>query len=179
MRENGLLFKNYSYFLVYLLLFTGFQSTLWPLKILQIPPPQFWVPVLVYWSIYRHLHECMIMTYVLTYLIAPFTAMPISLLLLINVTMAFILYLIKSHFYQPGVVYFVFSNSLTAFMFPFFHTIYSFSFEPTPISSLLFFDRLLQILLTALASYPLYQFFIWIDNKTNKKRPTETGAQLE
>jgi len=110
---------------------------------------------------------------------APFTAMPIALIMAINITLSLIVFTAKSHFYQPGILYFVLSNLLASFLLPFTHALFSFTMESTPIASLLFFDRLLQILLTALISFPIYQVFIWFDKITDKKLPTETGRNLE
>ena len=76
--------SNYFIYAVAVLLLSALQTSLWLQLFGWFPPPQIWLTTLVFWVLYRALWEGVIMVYILTIVVSPFTAQPLSHLLLVT-----------------------------------------------------------------------------------------------
>ncbi|MBC86616.1 MAG: hypothetical protein CL677_05500 [Bdellovibrionaceae bacterium] len=179
MSDKRLLILNYFCFVVYGIFTIGFQTSIWSQVLGGFPPPHFWLPVLAYWSLYRSPKEGLIMTYLITLLVASVTAMPLGMFLLLNIILYALSYTFKSKFYQPGPIFFAIICGAMSVAFMPIHFILSLIIEPTPIQDLEIIFWLLQSLLTPLLSFAVYPIFCIIDDLTNKELPTEVGRQFE
>ncbi len=177
MREVSLVFANYSLFLTSLLLLASLQSSLWMQLLGSFPPPQTWVPFIVYAALYRRATESFVMIYLLTLAVASLSAIPLGFFLLLNLLLAGFIFLFKERIYWPGSTYFVLVCGSSVILFSVLHFGLSWAIEHNPARSYHFFDWTLGSLLTMLLGFPLYRLMTWFDHLTQKELPTEAGAQ--
>ncbi|MES3038458.1 MAG: hypothetical protein V4736_11180 [Bdellovibrionota bacterium] len=144
---------------------SGFQTTFWYQIFGNIPSPLLWLIVYVYIMLYRPSALALVLSYI--FMIVVFSMSAVSLgILSLSVFVLFVgIYMTKSRLYWGGAGYFSLMCTAAAF---FFHVIFwlgSAFFESNP-SSLLFFDRIVQVLLTPLFSFPLYYWLQAVDRWT-------------
>lgn len=161
-----------------MLVLVGAQTSLWLQLFGHFPTPSLWLPTLVYWTIYRSPKEGLFMIYVISVILSPLTVLPLGVILLINTCLFFVGLIIKSRFYQPGPVYYSMLTGFIVFMFPAFHTIFSWTFFNNPLKETFFFLWILKPLLTMLFCFPLHLLYVFYDDLTEKSLPTETGRKL-
>lgn len=178
MKDQKKLIKNFALFLITLLLLTTLETSLWLQIFGSFPSPSFWIPVLVYWSIYRSHKQGLIMSYLMAFVISPLTALPLGMFLLINLVLFEFAYFARSRFYQPGVIYYTLVCGLITFLLPIVLFLLSWLIEKKPLMDLQFFALFLKPLLTMLVCIPLSFLFMFFDEKTDVSLPTETGRQF-
>jgi hypothetical protein len=179
MRWNNLLIvANYVLFLVACLFALGFQSSLWLKTLGSTPAPQLWIPFLVYFSLYRHRIESFFGVYLLAAATSAFSAFPFGLVVTTQLLMAVGIQTFKERIFWSGAGFFALMVSGASALSPFALLIVSWIFDKNPIREFQIFNTLVSTLLTTLSSFPLYQFFSFIDRWTQKELPTETGTQM-
>lgn len=178
MRDQGLLIGNYAAFALIGLALATLQSSLWMQVFGSFPAPHLWLPIAIYWSIYRKPQEGILICYVLSIAIAPLTAAPMGILLLLLLILWGCVYVFKRRIFWPGTTYFMLVVGAATLALPILHFILSWIFERNPTSSFYFFEWIMKSLLTPLVSIPLLVLFQKIDMLTHKEIPTETGATI-
>lgn len=178
MKDQKKLIKNFALFLSTLLFLTTLETSFWMQVFGNFPSPSFWVPVLVYWSIYRSHKQGLIMAYLTAFVISPLTALPLGMFLLTNLVLFEIAYFVRSRFYQPGVIYYTLVCGVITFCLPIVLLLLSWVIENKPLMDLHFFALFLKPLLTMLVCIPLSFLFMLFDDKTDIALPTETGRQF-
>ena len=178
MKQQSLILGNYGLFLLASAILTSFQVSLWMQFFGYFPAPQIWITTLIYWTIYRRPSEGVIMTYLLTALIASLTAMPLSLLLITNIILFALTMAFKQRIYWSSPTYFMMLSALATLCFPVVHFILSFLFENNSITDPAVLDWILSSLLTALFALPTFLIYSWFDQLTHKELPTETGSGI-
>ncbi|RME14627.1 MAG: hypothetical protein D6797_08410 [Bdellovibrio sp.] len=173
----SLAFLNYALFALLILVFTGFQTSLWMYVMGYFPSPQFWLSILVFWSIYRSPKESLIMAYLISLLVAPFSAIPLKTLLMVHFCLFFLIFFIRHRIYWEGVTFMMFLTFWICLAFPFIHFLMSFILEPSPLHKIEFFDWTLRAILTTLLTPPLFYLYVFIDRMTKKRWPTEARSQ--
>lgn len=169
---------NSTLFLLVILLLSSLQVTLWFQSFGHFPPAHFWLPALVYWSLYRSVSMGLLMVYLCSLAISSLTALPIGFLITLNLCVLGFCQAIKTRIYWRGSTYFMMICALSATLFPIFHLILSWSLEDTPITQFDFFDWLMRPLWTALVALPLYSLFAWLDKVTLRDGGTENKVEL-
>ncbi len=179
MRDYRGAFKNYFLFYLSAIALTCFQVSLWPKYAGNIPAPHFWIPVLTYWNLYRSPKEGLIMSYLLSLLLAPLTVIPLGMIMFINTIFVIVVLAFKNRFYQPGPIYFSMSVGLITFLFVPVRYMISFVLDNAHFTlQIHFFDWIFTTLLTTLAALPLYTIFMFFDALTQKELPTESGRPI-
>ena len=171
---NFLLFFLVTLFLVCL------QVSLWPKYLGGFPSPHFWIPALTYWCLYRPPKETLLMTYVISFLVAPLSSTPLGLFAFTNILLVIGVSTFKMRFYQSGSVYFALCVGLMTFALVPAKLIVTFALDPQNLRlNIHVFDWILKTLFTTLISLPMYSLFMFFDDYTQKQLPTETGRVLE
>ncbi|MCH2534777.1 MAG: hypothetical protein MK008_10085 [Bdellovibrionales bacterium] len=178
MKDQTKLIKNFAFFLSTLLILTTLETSLWMQVFGTFPSPSFWIPVLVYWSIYRSHKQGLFMAYLMAFIISPLTALPLGMFLLTNLVLFEIAFFVRSRFYQPGVIYFTLVCGLITFSLPIVLLLLSWLIENKPLKDLQVFALFMKPLLTMLVCIPLSYLFMYFDDKTDIALPTETGRQF-
>ena len=169
MKELFLIFGNYFLFLLSAALLITFQNSLWFQVVGSFPPPpHMWMPILIYWTLYRKPRETLIMTYLLTFLISNSTVMPLSLLLLVNLFLTGIGYYLKLHIYWSSIPYFILLSASGTLLLPMLYFLVSWLLGEKTFQDPHVFEWIIKSLLTALISFPLYKLFLWFDSLTHK-----------
>lgn len=176
MKEIGLFVGNYLVFLATTIFLSGVECSLWLQIFGDSPGPNLWIPVLVFWSLYRKTEEGMAMVYLLSLFLSALTALQGPLFLLCNMTLFAGLLAIRNRIYTSGTVYFMLLCGGASFSFFVISFIYSWTFESNPLSHPAWFDWILEPLLTMLAALPLVRFFYWLDRFTHKELPAKMEA---
>ncbi len=173
MRSRHLIVLNYFLFLVLTLFLLSLLKPIWSQLLQGIPLPQLWIVTLAYWVMARRLMEGIIMTYLLSFLVASLTVMSLSMVLLINMLLFGGGLLIKRNVFWPGPSYLMFLAGLQALSFPFVHFGVSWIFESNPMRFPAVFQWALACGLTALFSRFLFFVFRAFDILTSKESPPE------
>ena len=173
MKKRGLTIANHLIFLGLTLFLTALQSSLWPQLFGNFPAPQFWIVTLAYWVMARPLIEGLIMTYFLSFLVGALTAMPINLILAINIVLFCGGVLLKRKIFWVSSAYLIILSGLGTLLFPIIHFVISWFFETNPIRS----PHILHWTFVGLLSIPLSPllFFVFntLDKLTSKDPPSE------
>ncbi len=176
MRIKGLLIGNYLIFLGFLALFVAFQSSVWFQVLGSLPAPQMWIPVFVFWCIYREPHESVIMTYALTALVSTQTSLTFAIFLSINVCIFASVWLIKQRFYWSGSGFYILMSGLSTLIFFILHLLFSLLLEDNPLTRPDWFSWALSPLLTMFFALIFYHVFFLFDRITAKEVPRETSG---
>jgi len=170
--------SNFSLFTFIALVFCSLQSSSWFFLFNQHTSPQTWLPILVYWSLYRRPFESLIMIYILSFTMTSQTATPLGMILTLQISLYYTAYTLKSRLYQPGAVFFMTATGILTLLSPIFHLILSYFLEVNVIDQFYFMDWVLNALLTSLFALPCHLLFVWFDDLTDMVLPTETGRQF-
>lgn len=156
---------NFSLLLLILVLLAGFQNTFWYQLFGTVPAPMLWLCLVVYVSLYRKPYGALFTIYVMTLAMMGFTAMPIKMLLLTLVLIFLILTSIRSRVFWEGPAYYTLMCSVAAVSY---HVIYFFTslIVENNSTSLIFWDRLIQLVLTPAFCIPMYWLLTKIDKLT-------------
>ena len=178
MKKQTLTLANYLVFLLITLFCTVLQSSIWPQLFGNFPAPQFWITTLAYWVMGRHLIEGLIMTYLLSFLVSTLTAMPISLILAINVILLCGGFLLKQRILWVSSTYLMILSGLGSLLFPVVHFTLSWFFEASPIR----FPEILHWAFTSLFYILLSPLFFFVfralDQLTSKELPSEIRSDI-
>ena len=145
------------------LLFDATQTSLWFLVFGRFPPPLFWLVVLVYMSVTRPLWEAALMTYLLSFINAGFTAFPFEAVLVYSLLLMLILFLIRERVYWGGPTFFMLMVGAASASAPILFWLTSRYFDRNPVFIPEILEWILSALLTLLASLPVYQLYAWFD----------------
>lgn len=119
------------------------------------------------------------MTYLISFMLAPLTGMPLGLFIFTNVLMIICALLIKLKFYQNGPFYYALNVGIMTFCFVPLYLLSSFLLDSSFFRfNVEFGDWIAKILLTTLFSLPLHLIYLFIDRYTEKELPTETGRGI-
>jgi hypothetical protein len=166
-------------FLLTGLAMAGLQTSIWDQMFGAFSTPHFWLPVLVYWCLYRTTAEAIVFVYLISTVLSAFTIMPVGLLILINLGVAAVVSAGQQRLYVPGLNYFMLMCGLAGFLFTAFHLSLSWTLEEFPVTRVGVFLWIMRTLLTALAGGMLYGLFRALDRLTEKEIPAETGGGIE
>lgn len=160
-------------------LFCGFQTTVWPALFGHIQSPQLWLPWLIFLSLYRPYFEALFVAYFFGLTMLAFTSLSLHLvwptfLILVSATS-----FAKNKVFWPGLRYFMIASALSCLAWNI--TIFSLSwlFE-TPSAPPLVVERILESLLTTLASPLVYGVMMWFEKfRPAEYSSTHTSAEAE
>ncbi len=172
MRENLKYISNILLVLASTLLIASLQTTIW-YQFFDFSPPLFWLPIIVYLSLYRKTFEGILIVYLLSLVLYTLTIVNIGLLLFNFATLYLIFYFFKNHIFLTGMKYFFICNCLATVAFQFNHLLFSILFGE--FTHLLFWDRLLQLIITPLSAFPIYYLLSKIDQVTDREPLIEMG----
>ncbi len=147
----------------------GLQTSLWYLLFGSFPPPLLWLVVLVYISVTRTLGEATLMTYILAFVNASFTAFPFEAMLIYCLAMMVMLMLIRERVYWGGPTFFMLMVGVASLAAPILFWISSRIFEKNPVFIPAIFDWLISALLTMLFSLPLYRLYQAFDSVASQE----------
>lgn len=153
-KKNLRLLINFFVFAFFAALCIGAQTILWPA--LNLPQPQLWILPFVFVILYRSFWYSLIFTYITTFILAGFSAIPIGLLLAVLIMLFVFVQFIKQRFFWPEFSFFFLVSLSTALLFPALHFALSFSNDGAPIVIPEVSKWLIQPLMMAIMSYPIY-----------------------
>lgn len=157
MKVSTRLIFHYLLFFTTALLLLAIQCTLWFQVFGGFAAPQLWTILFAYWILNRSLIESVFTLYFLAGILAPFTALPFGiLLLLLNGTLVLTL-MFKSRIFWLGPTYFLLFVGVINITFPILHMLCAWLIEKHPILRPEIFDWLLSTLITTLMAYPILQ----------------------
>lgn len=153
---------------LFLMIFTAvvlasMQTSLWFLVFGRFPAPMLWLVVLVYCAVTRPLWEAVMMTYLLTFVNAAFTAFPFEAFLIYSLILTVTLILIRERVYWGGPTFFMLMVGVATLSAPVVFWLCSRWFDKNPLFMPDLFDWILSALLTMLSSLPIYRLYSWYD----------------
>ncbi len=164
-----------------LLLFTyllcGAQTTLWSQFFSWVIAPLLWINLVVYLTIERPTYIALAHIYCVGLIVSTFTAMPLGLLLLTLFLLFWSIHFIRMRIYWQGSMYYAFMCFIGLSAYQIIFYLCSHLFE-TNSTGLLFFDRLVQILITPLFSFWMYSVLKKLDFWLRVSGPELEGIDL-
>ena len=154
----------------------GFQTSFWPNIITSIPSPQVWLIIILFIIVRWNNLNYIFYIYFLSYCLTVFSEMPLKMLWTSLFVTYFILVSIKKRIHLSGVFSFILLSFLGSLIFEASCYFLSGVLEPTPVS-LMFFDRLLQILVNFIFSYPLYFALEMLEKSLAVQEDWKTSSQ--
>lgn len=148
-------FLKLSIFALFFFLGCGFQTSFWPNLITAIPSPQIWLIMILFITIRWNSINYIFYIYFLSYCLTLFAELPLKMLWTPLFITYFILVSIKKRIHLSGVFAFILLSLAGSLIFELSCYFLSGIVESTPTTAM-FFDRLLQILVNFIFSYPLY-----------------------
>lgn len=153
----------------------GFQTSFWPYIITAIPSPQVWLIMILFIVIRWNSLNNIFYIYFLSYCLTLFSNVPLKMLWTTLFITYFILVTIKKRIHLSGVFSFILLSLLGSLIFEVSSYFMSDLLEPTP-TSIMFFDRLLQILVNFIFSYPLYFLLEMLDKSLQVQDDWKTST---
>lgn len=139
---------NISSYVIIMFLLTGFQTSAWALTLPSIPAPIMWLPILIYFALFRNRWEGIVVTYGSAIVLGPFTSMSFSMFSLIGLALLFLGRFFKTRIFWPGASYFMVMCAGAVPVMYLLHLIFSRMAEGNPQSNFPFFMTLVQASLT-------------------------------
>lgn len=153
-KKNVRLLMNFLMFAFLVALCAGAQTILWPS--VGLPSPQLWILPFVFVILYRSFWYSLIFTYAAAFVLTGFTSVPLGLLLAVLIMLFVFVQFIKQRFFWPEFSFFFLVSLCAALLFPALHFVLSFSSDGPPIIDPEIGQWLLQPVMMAILSYPLY-----------------------
>lgn len=176
MRERLLLASNVGLLCFAALVLATIQSSLWFQIFAWFPSPVFWMPVLVYASLFRSFLQMSILIFALSLILTPMTVMPEGLLFCTLFTVGLSSRIVKRRFYWAGASYFMMMSGIAALFFNLYHWFGMIMTSEYGVPRPEISDWLIQALLTPLVAPILYEAFRWFDRLTEQEQPSEASA---
>jgi hypothetical protein len=157
-------------------LFLGaFQTTFWFQIFGAIPAPMLWLILIFYLFIYRGLYEAIAISYLLCLFLSPLTSTPLGVMWLTLLILAVFTQYMRKRFFWPGLRYFVFASFLATLSYQVIYQLTSY-FVDQRWSSIDWFSRVAELILTPLAAVPVYTLMALLDRLTQKETLPEAGS---
>jgi hypothetical protein len=162
--------------LVVVVLFLGaFQTTFWFQIFGSIPAPMLWLILVLYLFIYRGFFEAVALTYFLCLFLAPLTSTPLGVLWLSLLILAGLTQYLRKRFFWPGLKYFVSASLLATLSYQIIYQLTCY-YVDNRWSSIDWFSRFAELILTPLAAVPIYTMMALLDRITQKETLPEAGS---
>lgn len=159
-----LIYKLLAFTLVFFL-GCGFQTSFWPNIISFMPGPQIWLIVLMYITIKWKSIYNIFFIYFLTYCLTAFSDIPIKMLWCTWPIIYFVMISVKNRIQLSGVFSFIVFSFAGSLLFEVSYYFLSDILEATP-TTVMFVDRLVQILTNFIFSYFVYFLLDFVDRMT-------------
>ena len=153
---------NFCCFFVLFNLSCAFQTTLWYQIFGQVPSPLIWILPPIYLIVTRPGFGSLFICYFLTFIASRYSSIHLSHLLIVMSIIAFFILSLRSRIYWAGPSYYLLISFGSLFSFHVFSLIASFILEVNS-APVLFWDRLIQVILTLGFCYPLFLLMKKID----------------
>ncbi len=140
----------------------GFQTSFWPNIISFLPSPQFWLLMIFFISLKWAPLFSVFYIYFLGFCLTRFSQIPLKMAWTTLLVTFSLLSIIKNRVRLSGALSFSFFTLLGSLIFEVSYVVLSKSIEQNP-ASVLFFDRLVQIIINFIFSYPAFRVFEWLD----------------
>lgn len=178
MKNQWLLALNIVALLVLTDLLCALQTSFWMQVLGAFPPPQFWLIILTYSVLHRHIGEAVLMTYLITFVLAAYTAEPFEHFLAANMCCVVFILTIKNRVYWPSPNYFMMMTGGAAGLHFLVFMILSQFLDRNPLRSPELFQWVVSLLMTTLFSLPLYSMLKWFDRLTQMDETAESTGGL-
>jgi hypothetical protein len=157
---------------------SAFQTSLWMQVLGGFPPPFFWIVVLTYVILHRHVGEGVLMIYLFTLSLSAYTSLPFEQFLVSNMVGLVLILLVKNRIYWSSPNYFMLMTAGgTGIHFVAIFVLSQF-LDRNPLRSPELFSWTISFLMTILVSIPLYRILKWWDRITDRDELTESTGGL-
>lgn len=175
MKERFLFASNIFLFLLLALVCASFQSSLWFQMMGYFPGPSLWVSILVYISIHRKLVESLLVLILLSFIISPFTSMADGILLMSIFILGLSAKVFKQRIYWLSATYVMLICGSSVIAFHMIKWILGIYIEEKHFYWPYFSDWIIEAILTALLSPPLFKLLEYIDRMLNRETMDQAG----
>lgn len=153
------------------------QTTIWYQLFYPVTSPNFWLPVVVYLSLYRSLRSSLVSIYVVGLFLAAMTSQPIYLLFLSLIFLYFSTQIIRVKFFWSGASYFVIVSTVAVPVYHFLDWVFSLNFEINYLRSPRLGAWFFEIIMMPVIAPVLFAIMRKIDELTRLQGPNEYGVE--
>lgn len=166
-QQLRLIYKLLSFTLIFFLA-CGFQTSFWPNVISFLPSPQLWLIIVIFISIRWKSMNNIFFIYFLLYTLTFFSEIPLKMLWTTLAIVYFVIATVKNRIQLSGVFAFIMFCFAGSVLFEVGYYVFSDILEPVPTTAMIL-DRLLQILVNFIISYPVYFVLDLLDKALQTK----------
>lgn len=178
MKNHWLTALNILALLLFADVLCALQTSLWMQVLGSFPPPLFWIAIMTYAILHRHISEAVFMVYAFTLVFCAYTVQPFEQLLLNNMIVLVFILLIKNRIYWASPNYFMLMTAAATAQHYLALLVLSQFLDKNPLRSPEFFHWMVSFLLTLLISFPVYGFLKWLDRLTQRDEMAESTGGL-
>lgn len=164
MREQNLVIFHFLCLLAFAIFLSAFQTSIWPEIAGSLPSPVFWLPLLIYYALYRRPLEGILFLYISAAFLCSFSSLTYGQFLLIMLLEYFLIRFIKSRIFWSGISYFALVSIGSVFFLQLIHLAAVSFFEDAPPPNLSWQHFLIEPLWAALLSRSYFRFFEVVDH---------------
>lgn len=177
MPKSSQLIINLFCTLSVLILLSLAQTTMWFQVFHPVPAPNLWLPVIVYFSLYRPFKLGVSCIYVSGLFLATMTSQPLYLLLLNLLCIYFGLQVLRLKFFWSGTGYFVMVCTASIFLLHFSSWLLSLNFENNFLRHPRYGAWIFQLFIMPFLAPIVFAIFRRIDSWTQFQIPNEYGFE--
>lgn len=166
---------NVGIFTLLIILIGGFQTAFWYQLFGSVSAPLIWLNVIIYLILYRRPFPTIFTVYFFGLILCAFTAMPMKMMFFSLLFFFMFVYFFKTRVFWGGAGYYTMMCSGGALAYHLIYISLSSTLESNTVS-IDIVDRLIQILVTPIFSFPIYQIMKKVDYLTLDPIDRETGG---
>lgn len=160
---------------ILMILLCGFQTSFWFQIFGWLSAPPLWLLLIVYISLYRRSTTTVLWVYFLGFLASAFTLAPLKMIWCSLLLLYLLIVFVKARVFWGGPGYFALVSTASVATFQLTYWILSHLLEPNPVP-MLPLERLTQILLTPLFSFPIHWLMSRLEPADNELSAEERSA---
>lgn len=164
-------------FVVLFFLACGFQTSFWPNVITFLPSPQIWLIIILFLAIKWKSLNTIFYIYFLTYCLTFFSEIPLKMIWVTTILTYFLIVSVKNRIQLSGVFSFILFCFMGSLVFETAYYFMSDILEPVP-TTFMFLDRLLQVLINFIFSYPVYFVLELVDRAISTEADWRDSSQF-
>lgn len=157
--------------ILFALILSGLQTSMWPGLLGHIPAPQFWLCWILYLGLYRGFFEALFMSYFFGLMMTSMTSLHLKVIWLSLLTLVSLTSFARNKVFWPGLRYFVMASFIMAVGWHVVVFTLATVLEPQPAAPEVI-ARIFEVLLTTLTSPLVYAVMTWLE----RFRPDDTSV---
>lgn len=163
MRRIWFLIQHFAVVALLVLLLMVLETTVWFHWFNQLPAPNFWIPIIVYYCLQHSYFRSLVMIYLVSIIVSSLSSMPVALIIISQLFVFGALTLVRQRIYWGGTSYFLLATTGALLLWDLNHLMLSWLIEPNSIERPQWISWLAELLYAPLFTPALFRLLAKID----------------